>query len=145
MYGLYLCTVMHTNCSTNMTGLLVSQGLLASQTHVNLLVAGDHSFIQEECKACAIPIFQADTLPEGLHWWQLPDFAGGLHLVRGTAFIPSCAVTLMHKHISAKLWRKGYPCACSQCSGCLLNPHCSGMQWARVELAFQLAFFLFIS
>ena len=50
---------------------------------VDLLFAGDHSSVQKECKACAISLFQADTLPERLHWWQLPDFAGGLHLVRG--------------------------------------------------------------
>ena len=50
---------------------------------MNLLTAGDHSFIQKECKACAVSLFQADAFPKGLHWWQLPDFARGLHLVRG--------------------------------------------------------------
>lgn len=67
----------------NCTGSSRLASVIASQTSVDLLTAGDHSFIQEECKACAISLLQADTLPEGLHRWQLPDFAGGLHLVRG--------------------------------------------------------------
>lgn len=128
---------MHTNCSTNIKGLLILQGLLASQTHVDLLIAGDHSFIQEECKACAISLFQADTLLEGLHWWQLPDFAGGMHLVRGTACIPSCAVVLMHQHACAKLWRKRYPCTCLQCSGFLLNFGVCGVYLTGQECSWQ--------
>ena len=69
------------------------QGLLASQPHVDLVAAGDHSLVQEECKACAISLFQADTLPEGLHWRQLSDPAGGLYLVRGE---PSSLMSCHH-------------------------------------------------
>jgi hypothetical protein len=45
------------------------------------LVAGHHSSVQEECQACAISLIQADTLPEGFNWGQLPNLVGGLYLV----------------------------------------------------------------
>lgn len=43
--------------------------------------AGHHSIVEEKCKACAVPLIQADSLPEGLHWGQLPNPAGCVHLV----------------------------------------------------------------
>lgn len=52
-------------------------------SQVEVTTAGDHSLIKEECKACALSLFQANTLLEGLYWRQLPDPAGGLYLVRG--------------------------------------------------------------
>lgn len=63
------------------------------------LTAGDHSLIQEECKAHTLPLFQADTLFEGLYWRQLPDPAGGLHLVRGEP--PSIHHQVLHAVFSS--------------------------------------------
>ncbi len=45
------------------------------------LVAGHYSSVQKERQACAISLIQADTLPEGFNWGQLPNLAGGLYLV----------------------------------------------------------------
>lgn len=45
------------------------------------LVAGHYSFVQKERQACAISLIQADTLPKGFNWGQLPNLAGGLYLV----------------------------------------------------------------
>ena len=45
------------------------------------LIAGHYSSVQKERQACAISLIQADTLPEGFNWGQLPNLAGGLYLV----------------------------------------------------------------
>jgi len=45
------------------------------------LVAGHYSSVQKKRQACAISLIQADKLPEGFNWGQLPNLAGGLYLV----------------------------------------------------------------
>lgn len=45
------------------------------------VVAGHHSLVQEKCQAHTISLIQAHSLSQGLCWRQLPNPAGGLHLV----------------------------------------------------------------
>lgn len=96
-------------CST------IAHGLLLFHSFLLLITAGDHSVVKEECKACAVPLIKADTLPEGLHRWQLPNFAGGLHLVRGELHachhVPCAAAPSALPHATARpLAQNTYQC-----------------------------------